>query len=43
MIGIDKNNIDELIQDTEKALNLLEQLLNLKHAGNILNNNHVGL
>jgi len=43
MIGIDKNNIDELIQDTEKALNLLEQLLNLKHAGNILDNNHVGL
>ena len=43
MIGIGKDNIDELIQDTEKALNLLEQLLNLKHTGNILNNNHVGL
>jgi len=43
MIGIGRDNIDELIQDTEKALNLLEQLLNLKHAGNILDNNHVGL
>lgn len=43
MIGINKDNIDELIQDTEKALNLFEQLLNLKHAGNILDNNHVGM
>ena len=43
MIGIGRDNIDELIQDTEKALNLLKQLLNLKHAGNILDNNHVGL
>jgi len=43
MIGINKDNIDELIQDTEEALNLLEQLLNLKHAGNIFDNNHVGM